>query len=84
MGQVRWIFLPCHQGFENRLTDLNTDMNNTQFYALQTTFRASIALPAILPWAVLALLVLYAAVIFLMVFTVAQPSLSQTLRLNED
>jgi len=66
------------------LTDLNTDMNNTQFYALQTTFRASIALPAILPWAVLALLVLYGAVIFLMVFTVAQPSLSQTLRLNED
>lgn len=35
-------------------------------------------------WGVLALLVLYGAALFLMVFTVAQPSLSQTLRLNED
>jgi hypothetical protein len=65
-------------------TDLNTNVSSNQFYALQTTFPIQIVLPASLLLALLALVVIYGAALTMMVRIVSQPSLSQTLRLNED
>lgn len=65
-------------------TSLNTSVNSNQFYALQTIFPTRIVLPATLLLAILALVLIYGAALTMMVRLVSQPSLSQTLRLNED
>jgi hypothetical protein len=66
------------------LTDVNTDVNSDQFYALQTTFPTHIVLPASLLLALLAVVGIYGVALTMMVRMVSQPSLNQTLRLNED
>lgn len=66
------------------LTVVNTDVNSDQFYALQTTFPTHIVLPASLLLALLAVVGIYGVALTMMVRMVSQPSLNQTLRLNED
>lgn len=66
------------------LTDLNTDVGNTQFYALQAAFPTHIVIPSSLLLGMLALVVVYGVALTMMVRIVSKPSLSQTLRLNED
>ena len=66
------------------VTDFNTNVSSNLFYALQTTFPTQIVLPASLLLFLLALVVIYGAALTMMVRIVSQPSLSQTLRLNED
>jgi hypothetical protein len=66
------------------LTDFNSNLSSNQFYALQTTFPTQIVLPASLLLILLALVVIYGVALTMMVRIVSRPSLSQTLRLNED
>lgn len=66
------------------LTDSNTGLNSSQFYALQTTFPTHIVLPSSLLLVLLALVAIYGTVLTVMVRVISQPSLTQTLRLNED
>ena len=66
------------------LTDFNTNVNSNQFYALQNTFPTHIVLPSSLLLAFLALVIIYGVALTMMVRIVSQPSLNQTLRLNED
>jgi len=66
------------------LTDLNTSVSSNQFYTLQTTFPTQIVLPSSLLLVLLALVAIYGVALTMMVRIVSRPSLSQTLRLNED
>jgi ABC-type antimicrobial peptide transport system permease subunit len=66
------------------LTNSNTNVSSNQFYTLQTTFPTQIVLPLSLLLALLALVAIYGIALTMMVRIVSQPSLSQTLRLNED
>lgn len=65
-------------------TNLNADLSNSQFYALQTALPTQVVLPPTLPLALLILAAIYIVALTMMVRVVSQPSLSQTLRLNED
>jgi ABC-type antimicrobial peptide transport system permease subunit len=66
------------------LTNANTNVSSNRFYTLQTAFPTQIVLPASLLLALLALVAIYGAALTMMVRIISQPSLSQTLRLNED
>jgi len=66
------------------LTNSNTNVGSNQFYTLQTAFPTQIVLPSSLLLALLALVAIYGVALTMMVRIVSQPSLSQTLRLNED
>jgi hypothetical protein len=66
------------------LTDFNTSVSSNQFYTLQTTFPTQIVLPSSLLLVLLALVAIYGVALTMMVRIVSRPSLSQTLRLNED
>jgi hypothetical protein len=65
-------------------TDLNSNLSNEQFFALQSTLSTQIVLPSTLPILAIALLAIYIASLLLMVGVVLQPALGRTLRLNED
>jgi hypothetical protein len=66
------------------LTNSTINVSSNQFYTLQTTFPTQIVLPSSLLLALLALVAIYGVALTMMVRIVSQPSLSQTLRLNED
>lgn len=66
------------------VTNLNTDVSSNQFYALQSILPAHVVMPTMLLPALLALLAIYGIALVMMVRVVSRPSLSQTLRLNED
>ncbi|HEV2660190.1 MAG TPA: FtsX-like permease family protein, partial [Ktedonobacteraceae bacterium] len=65
-------------------TDINSNLSNEQFFALQSALSAQLVLPPTLPVLAIALLVIYVASLMLMVGVVLQPALGRTLRLNED
>ena len=65
-------------------TDLNVDLSTGQFYALQSAVPTPIVIPASLPLALVALILVFGLALWMMVRVVSRPSLSQTLRLNED
>ncbi len=65
-------------------TDLNSNMNSTQVFALQSALAAKIVVPSLLPVALLVLIGVYALALFVMVRVVLRPALSQALRVNED
>ncbi len=66
------------------LSNVNTNLSSTQFFALQTAFPTRIVVPATLPLALLVLVAIYVMALLMMVRIVSRPSLGQTLRLNED
>jgi ABC-type antimicrobial peptide transport system permease subunit len=65
-------------------TDLNSNLSNAQFFALQSALSTYLVVPPSLPLLLLIGAALYIAVVVLMVRSVARASLAQTLRLNED
>lgn len=65
-------------------TDLNTNVNQDQFYALQTAFPVQVVMPPTLLLGLLGLGVLFILAVALSVRVVSRPVLSQMLRLNED
>lgn len=66
------------------VTNLNTDLSTGQFYALQSIITTPLVIPPTLPLALLALVAVFGIALLMMIRVVAQPSLGQTLRLNED
>ena len=66
------------------LSNLNTNLSNTQFFDLQTAFPTQLVMPPTLPLALIVLVAIYAMALLMMVRVVSRPSLGQTLRLNED
>ncbi len=66
------------------LSDLTTNLNTTQFFALQSVFPTRIVVPPTLPLALVVLVAIYGMALLMMVRIVLRPSLGQTLRLNED
>jgi ABC-type lipoprotein release transport system permease subunit len=67
------------------LTDINSTLpTGDQFYALQTAFPTRIIIPPTLLWGLLVVVVLYGVALTMMVRIVSKPTMSQTLRLNED
>src|SRR5450432_381318 len=66
------------------LSNLNTDLSNSQFFDLQTAFPTQIIVPSTLPLALIVLVAIYVVALLMMVRVVSRPSLGQTLRLNED
>lgn len=65
-------------------TDLNVDLSTGQFYAAQSAVSTPVVIPTSLPLAIVALILVFSLALWMMVRVVSQPSLSQTLRLNED
>jgi len=65
-------------------TNLNSDLSNGQFYALQTTISTPIVVPVSLPLALIVIVGIYIVALTMMIRVVSQPSLNQVLRLNED
>ncbi|HEY5004596.1 MAG TPA: FtsX-like permease family protein, partial [Ktedonobacteraceae bacterium] len=66
------------------LSNLNTNLSNSQFFDLQTAFPTQIIVPSTLPLALIVLVAIYVVALLMMVRVVSRPSLGQTLRLNED
>ncbi len=65
-------------------TDLNVDLSTGQFYAAQSAVPTPVVIPPSLPLALVTLVLVFGLALWMMVRVVSQPSLSQTLRLNED
>ena len=65
-------------------TTPGTAISSTEFYVIQHVLPAQIVLPGTLVFAFIALIALCAAALAMMARIVSRPSLSQTLRLNED
>jgi putative ABC transport system permease protein len=61
-----------------------TAINSTEFYVIQHVLPVQIVLPGTLVIAFIVLIAICATALVMMARTVSQPSLSQTLRLNED
>lgn len=65
-------------------TDLGTNVSQDQFYALQSAFPIQVVVSPMLASGLLALAALFLVALIMMVRMVSLPTLSQTLRLNED
>ena len=65
-------------------TNLDSNLNSQQFFALQSALAAQIVVPSSLPLLLLALVAIYAIALTIMVRVTTQAVLSQALRLNED
>jgi ABC-type antimicrobial peptide transport system permease subunit len=66
------------------LTDLNSNLSSTRFFALQSALSTQLVIPPSLPLLVFVGIALYIVVVILMVRSVARTNLAQMLRLNED
>ena len=64
-------------------TDINSNLSNAQFFALQSALATQIVVPPSLPFVLLILVGIYALALAIMVRIVSQPALSSLLRLDE-
>jgi hypothetical protein len=65
-------------------TDVNSNLSDSQLFALQSALATQLVIPTTLPLVLLAIGVIFALALLLMMRVISQPALSQTLRLNED
>ena len=65
-------------------TNLNSNLSNQQFFALQSALSTQIVVPPLLPFVLLILVAIYAIALTIMIRVTTQSTLSQALRLNED
>jgi len=65
-------------------TDLNTNLNNGEFFALQSALPTHLIVPPFLPLALLILVGISALALTMMMRVITQSVLSQALRLSED
>ncbi len=64
-------------------TDLNSNLSNKQFFALQSVLSTQIVVPPWLPLILLVLAGIYVLALIIMVRVVSQPAIGQKLRLDE-
>jgi ABC-type antimicrobial peptide transport system permease subunit len=65
-------------------TDVNSNLSDSQLFALQSALATQLVIPTTLPLVLLAIVVIFALALLLMLRVISQPALSQILRLNED
>ena len=66
------------------LTDVNSNLSDSQLFALQSALATQLVVPPTIPLVLVAVVVIFALALLLMMRVISQPALSQTLRLNED
>jgi hypothetical protein len=66
------------------LTGILSSLSESQYYALQNAIPRQLVIPLSLSLAFVLLVVIYAVALGLMAWTVLRPSMSHTLRVNED
>jgi hypothetical protein len=69
---------------ELTFTDLNSNLSNDQFFALQSALSTQLVVPPSLPLMLLVLAGIYALALTMMVRVVSRPAPGQALRLNQD
>jgi hypothetical protein len=64
-------------------TDLNSNLSNEQFFALQSALSTQIAVPPSLPLILFVVACIYGIALIIMVRVVSRPLIGQELRLDE-